>query len=472
MTRLVQGVWLGLIAAVQVRWGFPMLRKHSAQRRLVAAIAMTVGLGSMLIGAARAADTGAADLAPVDVAEVSGLIDSINVDTIESAIERSTENGAQALILQMNTKGAVVSRARMARLVETVANAEIPVAIWVGPSGSRLLGMPAQLLAAADVTAMAPGTRIGRTGLPLNVDGVEIEFGKATEQLVSDTLGFKDARALGALKLTTDDEGVPVLRNMLYALDGQTIKGQTLDTVIESTDDNGQIVRDAATVRFFKTGLWPRLFHTVASPASAYLLFVIGLCLLIFEFFTAGIGVAGLVGAACLALASYGLGALPLRGWALALMLFSMFGFAVDVQVGVPRFWTRFSLVMFVVSSWFLFRSVDGITLRPSWITLSVGIIGVALTFMTGMPSMVRTRFATPTIGREWMIGMTGVAVNDVSPDGIVLVSDARWRARTNRATPISAGATVRVIGIDGVTLDVEPEEGGARDYRERREKQ
>ena len=67
---------------------------------------------------------------------------------------------------------------------------------------------------------------------------------------------------------------------------------------------------------------------------------------------------------------------------------------------------------------------------------------------------------------------MTGVAVNAVDPDGIVLVSDARWRARTNRATPIAAGATVRVIAIDGVTLDVEPEEGGARDYRERREKQ
>jgi membrane-bound serine protease (ClpP class) len=448
-----------------------MLRLKSSPRRFLAFLALTLGIGALLFGAVADAETVAADLAPVDVVEVSGLIDPINVDAIETAIERSATNGAQALILQVNTKGSVVPRARMARLIEKIASAEIPIAIWVGPSGSKLLGLPAQMLAAADVTAMAPGSKIGRTGLPLNVDGVEIDFGAATDVLVDGTLGFREARSLGALKLTTDDEGVPVLRNMLYALDGQDFNGTVLDTVIESTDEDGQIVRDAAPVRFFKTGLWARLFHTVASPASAYLLFVIGVSLLIFEFFTAGIGVAGLVGAACASLSAYGLGALPLRGWSLILMLFAFFGFAVDVQVGVPRFWTRVSLVLFAVASWYLFRPVDGLTMRPSWITLSVGIIGVALTFIVGMPSMVRTRFATPTIGREWMVGMTGQAVNEVNPEGVVLVSDARWRARTNRATPITAGSTVRVVAIDGVTLEVEPEEGAARDYRERRDK-
>ena len=83
--------------------------------------------------------------------------------------------------------------------------------------------------------------------------------------------------------------------------------------------------------------------------------------------------------------------------------------------------------------------------------------------------AMVRTRFATPTIGREWMIGQLGTAVGDVSPEGVVTVSGARWRARTNRSTPLHAGDSVRVVAIDGVTLEVEPESGGARDYRERR---
>jgi len=81
----------------------------------------------------------------------------------------------------------------------------------------------------------------------------------------------------------------------------------------------------------------------------------------------------------------------------------------------------------------------------------------------------VRTRFATPTVGREWMIGETGTAVADISPEGIAEVSGGRWRARTNRATPIKAGDVVRVTAIDGVTLEVEPEVGGAQDYREMR---
>ncbi|MGH9269874.1 MAG: NfeD family protein, partial [Ilumatobacteraceae bacterium] len=118
-----------------------------------------------------------------------------------------------------------------------------------------------------------------------------------------------------------------------------------------------------------------------------------------------------------------------------------------------------------------LFEPLPGVTLRPSWITLLAGIGGIVLAFVVGMPSMVRTRFATPTIGREWMVGEVGEVVDAVDPDGVVSVADARWRARTNRATPVAAGGRVRVVAIDGVTLEVEPLEGAARDHRERRSK-
>jgi membrane-bound serine protease (ClpP class) len=158
-----------------------------------------------------------------------------------------------------------------------------------------------------------------------------------------------------------------------------------------------------------------QLFHTVASPPAAYLLLVIGLSLIIFEFFTAGAGVAGLVGAGCLVLSCYGLATLPVRPWALALLVLAMFGFAVDVQTGVPRAWSVIGLVSLVVGSIWLF---DGFSL--SWITLLVGIAGTAMAMVSGMPAMVRTRFSTPTIGREWMIGEEGEAVTKVDPDGVV----------------------------------------------------
>ena len=410
-------------------------------------------------------------MAPVDVVEVSGLIDDIVADSIEEALVRSATNGAQAVILQVNSKGAVIDRDRMTVLLEAIADAKVPVAVWVGPSGSRALGLPAQMLAVADVSAMAPGTRVGRTGTMLTVGGEQLSFGSATAALRAGTMGFEQAREQGVLKFSTDDRGVPVLRNMLYVLDGVEARGTVLDTVTDSVDDEGQVVREATTARFFKLDFMPRLLHTVSSPASAYLLVTTGLALLVFEFFTAGIGVAGLVGAVSLVLGSLGLGALPISGIGLALMLLAMLAFSVDVQVGIPRFWTGVGMMLYIVSSFTLFRPTDGLTMRPSWITLATGIIGIALTFVVGMPSMVRTRFGTPTIGRESLVGSTGTAIGDISPEGIALVSGAQWRARTNRATPLADRAELRVTGIDGVTLEVEPIEGGARDYREMREK-
>jgi membrane-bound serine protease (ClpP class) len=144
-------------------------------------------------------------------------------------------------------------------------------------------------------------------------------------------------------------------------------------------------------------------------------------------------------------------------------LLLAFIAFAVDVQTGIPRFWTGVGVVAYVVASVFLYQGTS-----ISWITLLVGIGIVLMAFVTGMPSMVRTRFATPTIGREWMVGEPGEAVVDIDPEGVVLVRGAKWRARTNRATPVDAGAAVKVVAIDGVTLEVEPADGGARDYRER----
>ncbi len=411
-----------------------------------------------------------ADLAPVNVLQVTGLFDGIVIDAIDRAIDRAAETGSQALILQVNSGGAVASDDEMRDLLQRVATAPIPIGIWVGPSGSaRLYGTPAQLMGVADVTAMVSGSRIGHTGELLQLDGAEVQFGAATDRLRDGSLSFKDARQLGALRLDTPDVGVPTIRNMVFAMDGVVADGVQLDTVSETVDDEGAAQLSATLVKFGKLGLLDQLMHTVASPPVAYLMIVIGLALLVFELFTAGVGVAGVVGALCTFLGCYGLAALPVRGWAIGLLVVAMIAFAVDVQVGIPRFWTGVGIFCSVLGSWFLYRPLPGTDLRLGWLTLLVGIGGLMLTYIVGMPSMVRTRFATPTIGREWMIGQLGTAVGDVSPEGVVTVSGARWRARTNRSTPLHAGDAVRVVAIDGVTLEVEPETGGARDYRERR---
>ena len=262
---------------------------------------------------------------------------------------------------------------------------------------------------------------------------------------------------------------MPTIRNMVAAMDGVTVDGVVLDTVSEGVNDEGGAELQATLVRFSKLGLLDQLMHTVASPPVAYLMLLIGLSLLVFEFFTAGVGVAGVVGAVCAFLGCFGLAELPARGWAVALLVLAFAAFSIDVQVGIPRFWTGVGVVLVTAGSLVLYEPLPGTSMGVGWLTMLVGIGGTMLTFIVGMPSMTRTRFATPTIGREWMIGEMGTAVGEIAPDGVVTVANARWRARTNRATPVSAGAEVRVVAIDGVTLEVEPAEGGARDYRERR---
>jgi membrane-bound serine protease (ClpP class) len=420
-------------------------------------------------GAVSAQDDGA--VGPVDVLQVSGLFDDIIVDAIDDAIERSDEQGAQALVLQVNSRGATVGDDVMAELLQRIADAPLPIGVWVGPAGAaRLYGTPAQILAVADVTGMAPGARVGFTGPPLELADATVDFGIAADSLRSDSLGLSDARSLDVFKQRVSDEGIATVPNMLDALDGYEEGGVVLDTTTEVVTDDGTVQRDTiAVTRFSKLGLVEQLFHTVASPAVAYLLLLVGLALLVFEFYTAGVGIAGVVGAGATILAAYGLAELPTRVWALALIIAAMVAFAVDVQVGLPRVWTGVGVMLTIVGSWYLFEPLPGNSLRPSWITLIAGVGGIMLTFIVGMPSMVRTRFATPTIGREWMIGELGRVVERVDPDGVVEVREARWRARTNRATPVEPGDQVRVVAIDGVTLEIEPLDGAAKDYREAR---
>jgi membrane-bound serine protease (ClpP class) len=434
-------------------------------RRLAIALGVLGVLGALLAagGSARAQDAGTAGTPPVDVFEVSGLIDAPNADGIEHAIEGAEQDGAQALVLQMDSPGAVVSRARMVELARQIHDAAVPVTIWVGPSGAKAKGLAGQLLGAAVVTGMAPGSRIGDFGEPLAIPGVTLDFGSATGTLVSGTLGEAEARAAGALQVGVDDRGTPTLGDFIVVLDGVQADGKTLDTANVVQQGNELRRERNGPTRFAKLGSLPRLMHTVSSPPVAYLLLTIGLCLIVFEFFTAGVGLAGGIGAICLVLGCFGAAALPTRPWAFALLVLAILAFAVDVQTGVPRFWTGIGVVAYVVASVFLY---DAMSL--SWVTLLAGIGGVLLAFLAGMPAIVRTRFATPTIGREWMIGEPGEAIVAVAPDGLVSVRGAQWRARTNRATPIAAGDAIRVVAIDGVTLEVEPESGGAEDYRER----
>jgi membrane-bound serine protease (ClpP class) len=186
----------------------------------------------------------------------------------------------------------------------------------------------------------------------------------------------------------------------------------------------------------------------------------------VFEFYTASIGLAGLVGAICVVGSFVGFSHLPVHWWAFALLLVAVLGFAIDAQAGSLGFWTIVAALALATGSLGLYGGASSRG-HPGWVLLVV-CLGMLLFMIGGMTAMIRSRFSTPTVGREGMVGETGLAEVDVDPDGVVVIRGARWRARTNRATPILAGDQARVVSVEGLVLEVEPPEGAARDYRDR----
>ncbi|MCQ3808230.1 MAG: hypothetical protein OXB92_05580 [Acidimicrobiaceae bacterium] len=403
--------------------------------------------GSGNSGATAAAD----ENLTFDVVAISGLIDEIVADFIEDSVITAAGRGSGGVVLQVNSRGHVVSDERLREVARTIIDSGVPVYAWVGPSGASALGGAAQLVGVAQELSVAVGARLGETGELIFPELLSDQFRNAAEFLEEGTVDEESVIEQG---LATRDS--PTLVFFVLDLPGF---GSTVETV-----DGTSVRVPVSSVRFFKLPLIDGWLHGLASPAMAYLLFLIGAALLIFELYTAGVGIAGVIGAGCFILGCYGFDALPARNWAIALLVVAMLGYAIDVQVGVPRLWSWIATVCLIIGSLFLYNGM-----AISWITLLVGIVGVALSMISGMPSMIRTRFGTPTIGREWMVGKLAVASEDMSKEGVVNVDGAPWRARVNRTTPISAGERVRIVAIEGLYLEIEPETGGARDYREMR---
>ena len=417
---------------------------------------VTAVLGIALVGvppsgaqpATTAPSAPAAAVAPLDVIEVKGRIDGIEVDFISRSIAEAQRSGSQALVIQLDSPGAVVSDDELDRLMNVVRNADLPVAVWVGTSKARAFGGSVRLLRAAQFSGMANGTDIGR------FDGPCPEC-RADDPLTSgDRLSSSKAQERRAVDVVT-----PTLGDFIVELDGKQLKGRTLKTA-EVVERDGQPRREpAAQVRFAKLNLVERVLHSTSSPSVAYLLLVLGLLLMVFEFYSVGIGIAGLTGAGSVVLSAYGLGALGATPVGLALIALAAFGYAVDVQAGAPRAWTIIATASLFAGSLVLFPSDR----RVPWVTVVLVLVGAVLFMVRGMASMVRARFSTATIGRESMIGESAEAATAIGPEGTVRVRGALWRARANRATPIAAGEGVRVVAIDGLVLEVEPEDRGPK---------
>ena len=447
---------------------FPQVRARAAAAAALTLLAVgAVGLGAAGAGAAPVRDSGRRGIV---VVQVNGLLDPANAALIQKSLREAKSAHASLIVFQLDGSGAV--DVNTGSLVDAIENSPVPVAVWVGPSGGGARGASAWLALAAAYTAVAPGAHIGPL-LPIDFGHPRISAdGKRFLDAVPNLAPLLHHHLSGKTALADKviDGVQPTVGGFIVGLNGRVLHTAAGDVRMSTSTVVGvgtqRRVQTNQDVGFRKLDLGQQLAHTLGTPWVAYFLFVAGLSLMLFEFFTAGVGIAGVVGAVAFVGGCFGFSHLPFAPWALGLLALGIFGLAIDLQAGGLGPWTFIGGGALVAGSIWCYNGAGA--LDPSWWIL-VLVCGATLLFvLSGMTAMVRSRFSTPTIGREELIGEMGVAEVGVDPDGVVKVRDALWRARTNRATPIAAGEAVRVVAVEGVLLEVEPEAGGARDYRER----
>ncbi|HEV8623461.1 MAG TPA: NfeD family protein [Acidimicrobiia bacterium] len=422
-----------------------------------------------------AAPAGASELAKeperhMEVVQVQGAIDPVVADLIKGSIERAQTNGATVVILQIDSHGAL--DADPVALIGAVETSKVPVAVWVGPGKSVARGAAAGLTAVASFSAASPGARLG-PAQPFRLDSrARVSYSRVSTDPVRDGRITRRLDGLADRRLTGDkaaeagliDAVAPTLGDLIIALNGKevpTAAGPVRLTTAKQVDtkEGPRQTADQA-VRFLKPGTFESVQHSLTSPSVVFLLLIVGLSLMVFEFFTVGIGLAGVTGAAAVAGALYGSSHLPVTWWALGLLVLSTFGFAVDVQAGHQGFWTGVGVLGLLAGAFELFGGSSALNV-PLWLVALV-FVGQIVFMLGGMTVAVRNRFSIPTVGRDSMIGELGEARTELNPDGVVTVRGAPWRARTHRGRPVSPGGAVRVVAVDRLVLEVEPADAPA----------
>lgn len=385
---------------------------------------------------------------PVVVADVRGPLDQRALNFLTEAVATPD---AQLVIIQLNNAG--ISSGDPAELYAAVASSVTPIAAWVGPAGAVAYGGAGQLLLAADVTGAAPGTRVGY--LEPVVIGAE---------LLGVLEPLRDPAGLDAVDVAVTesefpsliDDAVPTIGQFIASLDERMIGGVTLETAREiAAEDGSTIIVPSVEVRFVKPGLWDRFLRLASRPEAAFFFLLAGIAVATFEFYAAGAGVAAAVAALSLFLAGYGWATLPMNWWAVALAILGLLLYTWDFQQNRLGWGSVAGTVALLVGGFSY--SAAGPQYTPAWWGVVITVIGIALFYGFALTTVVRSRFSTLTIGREYLVGKLGTAETDFDPEGVVVVDGARWRARSHRAAGLGPGDPIQVMEVNGILLEVGP---------------
>jgi membrane-bound serine protease (ClpP class) len=402
----------------------------------------------------------------VNVLTLTGAIQPISAQVIVQAIEHAERDDREALVIRIDTPGGLDTSMR--DIIKRILVSEVPVVLYVAPSGARAASAGTFIAMAAHVAAMSPGTSIG-AATPVQAGGAEIskdlaqkvkqdaasyirslaqQRGRNAEWAEKAVFEGKSINETEALKLRVIDVVAPTTDSLLAAIDGRKVTVAGIARTLRTKGAEQHAVEPS----------WRQeLLSRIIDPNVAYILFILGFYGLLFELSNPGSILPGVVGGICILLAFLAFQALPVNLTGLFLILFAMVLFAVEVKVQSHGILGAGGVVALILGSMILLGG-EGPAMRVSRTVIGTVVVTTVLFFMFVVGAAFRAQRRKVTTGWEGLVGERGVALTDLSPDGRVFVHGEYWEAEASE--PVEKGAAVVVDRVDGMRLRVRRGQG------------
>jgi membrane-bound serine protease (ClpP class) len=399
--------------------------------------------------------------AKVLVLKVDGMIDSVMSDYIERGIKGAESAGAEAVIIQMDTPGGLDTSMR--DIMKNILNSDVPVVVYVYPSGARAASAGSFILVSSHVAAMAPGTNTGAAH-PVSISMGEVET--VSEKVTNDAAATMKSIAQKKGRNATLAESFVTNSTSITA--DEALQHGIIDIVAEDYGDlliqldgreveivSGNVTLNTKEAQIEEIPLSPRedFLHVLSDPNIAYILFIAGFYGLIYELSSPGAVLPGVVGGISILLALWSFQALSVSVTGLALIVFAILLFVAETQTSSSGVLAVGGAISLFLGSIFLIDVEKEPFVQISLnLILLVTLLTVAF-FVIVIGYVIKAHKRRATTGAEGMVGMIGVAKSDIDPTGNVFVHGELWRASADK--PIKKDSKVKVLGVDNLVLKV-----------------
>lgn len=406
-------------------------------------------------------DSTAPHIPEIDVLTIDGAISPITSQVITRAIDAAERNGREALVVRLDTPGGLDTSMR--DIIKRILVARVPVVIYVAPAGSRAASAGTFIAIASHVAAMSPGTSIG-AATPVNMGG---GGGDSTMMHKARNDAISYIRSLAIQRGRNADWAEKAVREGGSLDENEALRLRVIDLIARDDDDlfrqldgrkvmiggEARTLHTKGAVRHALKPSWRQgLLSKIVDPNVAYLLFMLGFYGLLFELSNPGAILPGVVGGICILLAFLAFQTIPINATGLALLIFAMALFVIDLKVQSHGILTAGGVVSLVLGSLLLVGGDSGMA-RISFSVIGTMVVATVLFFVFVLGAAFRAQRRRPVTGREGLVGERGTALTDIAPAGRVFVHGEYWEAESSER--IERGATVVVDQVDGLRLRV-----------------